>query len=95
MEGIGAPALVGDIRVAITNGQRKPEEWAELFIQKFIEVADTAPQPIRDQARAFKARIQGIAAQYIRMAVDEERAFAATFLEQNGAAELARAVRSR
>lgn len=81
--------------VSISNGQRSPEGWADLCVRKVVTVADTAPPVLREQAHAFRTQIERVVANYVRMAVEEERAYTAAFLEQNGAPEAAQAVRSR
>jgi hypothetical protein len=84
-----------DINVVATQGQRSPAGWAEIAIRKVIEVSDTAPQPIRDQAHAFRATIERVFANYIRMALQEERTFIAFALENAGKPELAGWVKQR
>jgi len=61
--------------IAITNGQRSPRDWAILATTKIMEVADTAPQPIRDQALAFQKQVFQVIENYIKMAVEEQRAY--------------------
>ena len=61
--------------IAITNGQRSPRDWAILATTKIMEVADTAPQPIRDQALAFQGQVLATIENYIRMALKEQRAY--------------------
>jgi hypothetical protein len=78
-----------------TNGQRSPEGWAEIAVRKVITVADSAPAPIKNQAHAFAAQIERLFANYIRMAVEEERSMAAHALETNGHPELATLIRQR
>jgi hypothetical protein len=84
-----------NVRVFATPGQRSPAGWAEIAVKKVIEVADTAPQPIRDQAHAFRAAIERVFANYIRMALDEERAYIARELEGTGRGDLAMWVKQR
>jgi hypothetical protein len=83
------------VRTHVTNGQRSPQGWADICVKKVITISDDAHPALREQAHAFRTRIEQVVANYIRMAVEEERAFTATFLEQHGASELASAVRSR
>ena len=82
------------VQIAISHGQRTPEAWAELALRKIINVADTAPQPIRDQAHAYKESIRGVLVNYISMAVQEQRTTDALKAERAGALELATALRS-
>ena len=61
--------------IAITNGQRSPRDWAILATMKLMDVADTAPQPIKDQALAFQGQILAVIENYIGMALAEQRAY--------------------
>lgn len=85
----------GEIRAVVTEGQRTPEQWAEIAAAKMIQVADGAPPVIRDQARAFKVALMRVMANYIRMAVEDDRAFLAANFERGGHADLARIIRNR
>jgi hypothetical protein len=84
-----------DVKIYATPGQRSPAGWAEIAVRKVIEVADTAPPPIRDQAHAFRARIERVFSDYIRMALNEERTLLAQELETTGHGHLAAWVRQR
>lgn len=81
--------------VFVSNGQRSPAGWAEIAVNKVIQISNDVDPALRNQAHVFKTRIEQVFANYIRMAVEEERAFTATFLEQNGAAEMAQVIRSK
>ncbi|HVY52804.1 MAG TPA: hypothetical protein VHA07_14745 [Devosia sp.] len=87
--------LAGTIGAVATEGQRRPGQWAEIAAEKTIQVADSAPPAIRDQARAFKAALTRLFANYIRMAIAEDRAFLAMALEREGHGEIAQFVRNR
>jgi hypothetical protein len=95
MIGVSTVMTAGDIKAIATNDQRTPSEWAQIASAKMIQVADTAPPAIRDQAHAFKASLTRVMENYIRMAIEEDRAFLATKLEREGHADLAPFVRSR
>lgn len=72
-------------QIYITNGRtRSPEEWAHLFSHKVVHVSNDAPQPIRDQAHAFQTAIERVFANYLRMALDEERAALIALGEKSG-----------
>ena len=63
------------MHVVVTNGQRSPQKWAEMATAKIIMIADaTTPEPLAAQAHAFADRIQQVIANYIDMALAEERA---------------------
>jgi hypothetical protein len=92
--GTAGSIFAGSIGSVVTDGQRGPELWAEIATGKMIQVADGAPPAIRDQAHAFRAALRRVIANYIRMAIDEDRAFLAAKLEREGHADLAQFVRN-
>jgi hypothetical protein len=69
-------AELGNVKVTIVNNRTMTaEEWADQAVDKIIYVAETASPEIKASANAFKQKIWGIIAQYIKKAVDEERAW--------------------
>jgi hypothetical protein len=51
-------ANVGKVDVATSNnGGHPPEFWAQRAVDQIMQIADTAPMPIREQAMAFKQRM--------------------------------------
>lgn len=60
-----APVLV------TTNGDTI-EAWADLCTRHIVEVADTAPGPIREQAITFRGQIREVVLAYMRQAAQEE-----------------------
>jgi hypothetical protein len=95
MPNVSCSLLANEVHAIATDGQRSPGEWARIASAKMIQVADTAPPAIRDQARAFKGSLTRVMENYIRMAIDEDRAFLATELEREGHRDLARFIRNR
>lgn len=75
INGVNGNGQAGLVNVAVSQGQRSPQEWAQLCVRKFIQVADTAPQPIRDQAHAFRENIERIMTNYFEMAIQEDRVY--------------------
>lgn len=74
---LDAQMNLGSLGVVISpKGAHSPEFWAERMVDKMMSVADTAPQPIRDQAVAFKARLREVALVYIREAMKSAHASA-------------------
>ena len=55
--------------VITNNANHAPETWADMCVEKLVHVSDTAPQPIRDQALAYKEKLREIIHYYIREAV--------------------------
>jgi hypothetical protein len=73
---VTSKAGIGLVQVAIAPaGKGHPVEfWTERCMAKIMSVADTAPQPIRDQAYAFRSQIEGVIRFYINEAIKSDRA---------------------
>jgi hypothetical protein len=95
MPGVSGSLWVDEIHAVATDGQRSPEQWAAIAAGKMIRVADRAPPAIRDQAHAFRAALTRVIANYIRMAIEEDRVLLAGRLEREGHGEIAHYVRNR
>ena len=66
----------GEIKTWISPpGGWPPEFWADRAMDKIMSIADTAPQPLRDQALAFKQQIGAVVLHAIVQAVNERRAY--------------------
>lgn len=63
-----------DVHVSKDNSTFSPEFWAKLATDKIINVSDTAPAPIRDQANAFRFKVYCVILDNIKSAVEERRA---------------------
>ena len=70
-----------------------PEETAALCSDKLIFVSDSAPPEIRDQARAYKARVEKVVAHYMRQAIASDRTTVYNALKDAGHPELAELIR--
>jgi hypothetical protein len=67
---IKSALTAGDINVVTSNnGPLTSEQWAKLAADKIMYVGDQTEGPIRDQAIAYKAKIQKIVEYYIAEAV--------------------------
>lgn len=67
---------IGSVIVTTTTGGGRPPEWfAEEIVRRLIRVADTAPQPIRDQAFAFRDQMMEIVLAGIREAIETDRIY--------------------
>ena len=65
---------VGNVLVSVINGGTKtPDMWAREVTDKIMQVADTAPQPIRDQALAFKNEVYRVIRDNFALAIEQER----------------------
>jgi hypothetical protein len=86
---IGSPFVVTS-----SNGGHSPEQVAELCVNRLIQVSDSAPPELAQQARAFRQQMLAVVLHYVRMAAAEDRTTVCTKLEQSGMADLAKHVRS-
>lgn len=90
-----ASATVGSpFVVTSSDGGHSPEQIAELCVNRLIQVSDTAPPELAQQARAFRQQMLAAVLHYVKMAAAEDRATVCTKLEQSGMADLAQHVRS-
>ncbi len=95
VEGVAAKVLPGDVSVFTTDRRGlTPEEWAEIALNKLLAVSQSAPEPLRQQAMAYRARVRELLVGYMRNAIISDRTTIINFLTEAGHPELARAVRS-
>ncbi len=94
------PALKMDVsdefkvEVHTTNGRGfTPEEVAQRCADKIVQVADTAPPAIRDQALAYKRNITKVIEFYLREAVKSDRTTIYNAINDAGHPELAELIR--
>jgi hypothetical protein len=82
------------IEVQTTNGRGfTPEEIAQRCADKIVQVADTAPPAIRDQALAYKRNITKVIEFYLREAVKSDRTTIYNAINDAGHPELAELIR--
>ena len=92
---IDVSMTVGNVDVQTTNNRGlSVEEVAQRAVDKILYVAENAPEPIKDQANAFKDTVRGVIVYYIQHAVDQDRATIAAKLREAGYPELAKNLRS-
>ena len=88
------PRDVPLVQIRTTNHRGfTPEELAQQCAEKIVSVSDTAPQAIRDQAYAFRKRVEQVVLLYLKQAVHSDRTTvynAITDAGQPGLAELVR-----
>jgi len=88
--------MPSDFQVGVrttTNRGFTAAELAEQCVEKIVSVADTAPPAIRDQALAFRARVQGLVEVYLQQAVHSDRTTVYNALVEAGHPELAELIR--
>lgn len=71
-----ADMSVGSVMVATSShGGHPPEFFAERIVERLIRVSDTAPEPIRAQAMAYREQMLAIVLDGIRRAITSDRAY--------------------
>ena len=65
---------VGSVFVQTSNdGGLSGEQITELCCNKIVNVSDSAPDVIRDQAHAFERNMKNVVLEYVKMAMRSER----------------------
>jgi hypothetical protein len=83
------PVLLNKVSVATTSERgHTPEELAELFVNKIIQVGNSSHPVIRDQAIAFREAMRQLAIVYLREAVVQDRATLAHRMKKAGQPDL-------
>jgi hypothetical protein len=75
------PTISVDV-VASANGGHPPEFWANRAAQKIVQVSDTAPPVISEQARAFQKQVEQVILYYMKQAIQCDRSTVASQLLQ-------------
>lgn len=75
------------------GGGLTADQITDLAMDKILNVANTAPEPIRDQAIAFQENIRTVLKEYIDLAGREERATIAQKIREAGQQDLADFIR--
>ena len=84
-----AQISLGDVIVqTTTNRGWTPEEIAERAVNKLIFVSETAPEPVRIQAQAYREEIRKVVLHYLIEAVRSDRTTISNRLIQAGHPEL-------
>jgi len=87
-----APSFKVDVRTTSNRGFT-PEELAQQCADKIVAVSDTAPEPVRAQAQAFKSQVEQLVAAYLKKAVQSDRTTVYNALQDAGHPELAEALK--
>jgi hypothetical protein len=83
------PVLLNKVSVSTTSERgHTPEELAELFVNKVIQVGNSSHPVIRDQAIAFRESVKQLAVIYLREAVIQDRATLAHRMKKAGQPDL-------
>jgi predicted trehalose synthase len=93
MMGLDSGLSAGQIGVATTSNQgHSVQFWVARLLQRLISVSDTAPAPIRDQARAFRNEIEPLLEHYMVQAIKSDRTTLHNQLKKAGQHEAAELV---
>ena len=85
---------VGDLGVLTTNHRgHTPEEWAKMAANRIVSISNTAPEPIRQQAHAFKEQVEVLLADYMHKAVESHMCTVGNKLEEQGHGDMADIIR--
>ena len=85
---------VGNLGVETTHYRgHTPEEWAYMATNKIVSISKTAPEPIKQQAHAFKQQVEVILADYMHKAIESHICTLGNVLEQQGHSDLAGIIR--
>ena len=85
---------IGNLGVKTTHGRgHTVEEVAEMATDKLVSVSDTAPDPIRAQAHAFKKACLFIITYYMKEAIKNHMCTIGNELESQGHKDLANIIR--
>lgn len=79
--------------VTSENGGHPPEFWAKRATTQIVQVADTAPPAIRDQALAFQDRVEQVILYYMKKAIDCDRTTVSHLVTEAGQPKLAELLR--
>ena len=91
---VNLDASVGDLGVVTTDHRgHTPEEWAKMAANRVVSISNTAPEPIRQQAYAFKKQVEVLLADYMHKAVDSHMCTIGNKLEQQGHGDMAAIIR--
>ena len=85
---------VGTLGVETTHNRgHTPEEWAAMAANRIVSISNTAPEPLRQQAYAFKQQVEVLLADYMHKAVDSHMCTVGNKLEQQGHGDMAVIIR--
>lgn len=85
---------VMQVDVATTsNGGHPPEFWAKLAADRIIQISDDAHPAIREQALAFRDRLEHVITLYMKRAIQSDRTNVYNLVTEAGQPKLAELLR--
>lgn len=87
-------ASVMQVDVATTsNGGHPPEFWAKLATDRIVQVSEDAHPAIREQAVAFRDRVERVVLLYMKRAIQSDRTTVHHLVTEAGQPQLAELLR--
>ena len=91
---VNLDASVGTLGVETTHYRgHTPEEWAKMAANRIVSISNTAPEPLQQQAHAFKKQVEVLLTDYMHKAVESHMCTVGNFLEQQGHGDMATILR--
>lgn len=91
---VNSPLVLGGVNVMTSDdGGLTSEQVTELAMDKIINVSESAPPVIKEQAEVFITNVRNVVHHYIELARREERATIARRMDKLGNSEMADLVR--
>jgi hypothetical protein len=85
---------VGNLGVQTTHYRgHTPEELAKMAADRIVSISNDAPEPIRQQAHAFKDYLEVLLADYMQKAVEGHICTICNVLEKQGQRDMAEIIR--
>lgn len=85
---------LGNVSVSTTNNRGfTPEEVAQRCTDKLLNIADSTPPAIRDQAIAYKKSMETVIALYMKEAIKTDRTTVYNAIKDAGQPKLAEYIR--
>jgi hypothetical protein len=76
-----------------TNGGHTPEQVAEMALNRIIQVNESAPSVIKEQALAYKGRLREILIYYMNSMAKSERTTIWSLMKKQGHDDIAEIIR--
>jgi len=80
MTGVTSLGLGSVMVVTTDNSGHPPEFWADRAMEHILDIADTTPEPLKQQAYAFRHAVHQVVLNAIKNAVKSDRANAARYV---------------
>ena len=89
-----APANVMKVEVETTSNRGHPPEfWAKRCVERLIQISDSAPLAIREQAVAFQKQMEHVVLLHVKRAIQSDRTTVGQAVTEAGHPSLAELVR--